>query len=395
MKRTRFLAALLITIFLAVVALVLWLARPPAPGPLRLTLLGFPDLTDWSTTDPGPALAAFQRSCVVLMAQPPTKSLGNYAGTVADWREPCRAAMLSPPRPENARGFFEHWFVPVRVSAGDVTDGLFTGYYEPLIHASRAKHDRYQTPVYGRPGDLIDVDLGAFRPALAGEHIEGRLAGRQLVPYDTRAQIDAKGLKPAPVLFYADDPVAVFFLHIQGSGRVVFDDGTSVRVAYAGQNGWPYTAIGHTLIAQGALERGKVSLQTIRAWLHAHPDQARAVLESDQSFVFFAEHDIGDPALGSEGAAKVPLTPGASIAVDPRIHPLGAPFFIDTTTPDGKPLRRLFVAQDIGGAIRGPVRADIFFGFGAEAEALAGEMKQSGQLYVLLPKFVATRLSHP
>ena len=159
-------------------------------------------------------------------------------------------------------------------------------------------------------------------------------------------------------------------------------------MAYAGVNGQPYTAIGRTLIAQGALERGKVSLQTIRAWLLAHPDRARAIMESDASFVFFNETPLGDPALGSPGAGEVPLTPGASIAVDPRLHPLGIPFFIATTTPQGKPLNALTIAQDIGGAIRGPVRSDIFFGFGNHAETLAGEMKQSGRMYVLIPKSV-------
>jgi membrane-bound lytic murein transglycosylase A len=274
------------------------------------------------------------------------------------------------------------------VSAGEVKDGLFTGYYEPELHASRIRQGRYQTPVYGFPSDLVNVDLGAFRESLAGEHIAGRVVGRRLVPYDTRAQIDANGLLTAPVLFYADDPVSVFFLHIQGSGRVVFDDATVARVAYASANGRTYTAIGRTLIARGALERGKVSLQTIRAWLRAHPDRARAVMESDASFVFFKETPLGDPALGSPGAEQVALIPGASIAVDSRLHPLGAPFYIATTTPDGKPLDALYVAQDIGGAIKGPVRSDIFFGFGNHAETLAGEMKQRGRMFVLVPKSV-------
>ncbi|HEX4860874.1 MAG TPA: MltA domain-containing protein, partial [Rhizomicrobium sp.] len=194
-------------------------------------------------------------------------------------------------------------------------------------------------------------------------------------------------------LLYADDPVAVFFLHIQGSGRVSFDDGTAARVAYAGQNGRPYTAIGRTLIAEHELTKDKTSLQTIRAWLLAHPDRARAVMESDASFVFFKEAPVGDPALGAVGSEGVALTPEASIAVDEKIHPLGAPFFATTTLPGGaKKFDRLFVAQDTGGAITGPARADVFFGFGPRAEALAGEMKQAGRLTVLLPKPVAARI---
>ncbi len=394
--RRRSLAALVIFLFLLfATSLSWWLTRAPIAGPLRLARTTFADLPDWSDGDPRAALAAFQRSCAALTAQPAAKSIGTYAGTVADWRAPCRAAAQSPPDAAAARKFFEHWFTPLTVSAGAVKDGLFTGYYEPQLQASRHRHGRYQTPVYGLPADLVSVDLGAFRPALAGEHIAGRIMGHRLVPYATRGEIDAKGLG-APPLFYGDDPVAVFFLHIQGSGRVVFDDGTTARVAYAGENGQPYTAIGRTLIAQGALARGQVSLQTIRAWLVAHPDKARAVMESDASFVFFKEAPLGDPALGSPGAETVVLTPGASIAVDPRIHPLGVPFFVATTMPDsGKPLRRLFVAQDIGGAIRGPLRADLFWGFGSEAEAIAGAMKQSGRLAVLLPKPVAARLAQP
>jgi membrane-bound lytic murein transglycosylase A len=172
----------------------------------------------------------------------------------------------------------------------------------------------------------------------------------------------------------------------------VLDNGSIIRVAYAGQNGHPYTPIGRTLIHDGALTRETVSMQAIRAWLKNNPTAARGVMESDESYVFFKESTIGDSTLGSAGAQGVALTPLASIAIDLRIHALGVPFFIATTTPDGKPMQSLFIAQDTGGAIRGPVRADIFFGFGANAEKLAGEMKSPGRLYVLLPKSVAARL---
>jgi membrane-bound lytic murein transglycosylase A len=389
MKGLRYPAILFLFIIVPVAAgLVWWLTQPPSVGPLKLGPASFSDLPGWQTTDLRAALAAFQRSCSALLAKPPAEPVGPYGGAASDWRQPCRDAQSAGSLNDDIRAFFERDFNVRAVSAGATKDGLFTGYYEPQLRGSRTLHSAYRTPVYGYPSDLVSVDLGAFRDALKGEHIAGRVAGRRLVPYDTRAHIDAHGLATAPVLFYADDPVAVFFLHIQGSGRVTFDDGAIARVAYAGTNGRPYTAIGRTLIAQGAVERGKVSLQTIRGWLTAHPDKARAVMESDASFVFFKESPLGDPALGSPGAEQVPLTPGASIAVDPRVHPLGAPFFIATTTPDGTPLRALFVAQDIGGAITGPVRADIFFGFGNHAETLAGEMKQSGQMFVLVPKSV-------
>jgi membrane-bound lytic murein transglycosylase A len=196
------------------------------------------------------------------------------------------------------------------------------------------------------------------------------------------------------VLFYADDPIAVFFLHIQGSGRVVFDDGSKARVVYAGKNGRPYTAIGRTLIARGALTKETVSMPAIRAWLKAHPKDAKAVMETNQSYTFFALTPAGDTALGSKGTEGVPLTAAASLAVDNRIHPLGAPLYVSTMLPDkpSRPFRKLLIAQDTGGAIRGAVRGDIYWGAGARAERLAGAMKSQGKLYVLLPNNVAAKL---
>jgi len=379
----------LVLLIVIAVALGWWLTRVPVAGPMQLTRVHFSDLPGWSAGDPKEAFQAFQRSCTA-RAQDSDDTALAYAGTAGDWRAACAAAGSADANA--ARDFFEQWFQPVAISAGSVRDGLVTGYYEPQLRASRLHRGPYQTPVYGLPSDLVSVDLGQFREALKGEHIAGRIEQHKLVPYDTRAQIDAKGVPQARVLFYAQDPVAVFFLHIQGSGRVRFDDGTSARVAYAGENGHPYTAIGRTLVAQGALQKGKVSMQAIRDWLSAHPDKARAVMESDASFIFFKELPLGDPGLGAQGAEDVALTPEGSIAVDLRLHPLGVPFFIATNAPDGKAMNRLYVSQDTGGAIRGPVRADIFFGFGAKAEALAGEMKQAGRLYALLPKPVAKRI---
>lgn len=388
MRRPRFLATIFLFLIVPIAAgLVWWLTRPPIAGPLKLTPVTFAALPDWTTGDPRPALAAFRRSCATLANGQASRKVGEYGGMVADWQRPCAAATIIYPSAADARGFFKRWFNPFAVTAGAVKDGLFTGYYEPELHGSRTKHGRYQTPVYGLPADLLSIDLSQFPSALSTQRIAGRIDGTKLVPYATRAEIDAKGLPPAPVLFYGDDPVAVFFLHIQGSGRVAFDDGKVMRVAYAGQNGWPYTAIGKTLIAEGAVPHEKMSMQAIRDWLRANPKKGRAIMESDASFVFFRELPIGDPALGAPGAEGPSLTPGASIAVDIKVHPLGAPFFVATKMPDSKTdLHRLFIAQDTGGAIRGPVRADIFFGFGPMAELNAGGMKQDGQLYVLLPK---------
>jgi membrane-bound lytic murein transglycosylase A len=378
-----------------------WERQTPAVGPLRLIPVSYSDLPGWTDSDPSGALAAFRRSCTALSKAPATSAMGGagYAGTVGDWQGACSAVPSGNVSPPAARNFFETWFAPAAIGAGSTDQGLFTGYYEPELQASRTKTTAYRTPIYGLPGDLVSVDLGLFKSALHGEQIAGRLDGGRLVPYATRAEIDAHGLAHAPVLLYADDPVAVFFLHIQGSGRVHLPDGSFLRLAFAGVNGRAYTPIGRTLIAQGALDRQNVSLQSIRAWLIAHPDAARNVMESDNSFVFFREAPLGDASLGSPGSEGVALTPGASLAIDSHIHALGAPFFVAATSPDpdaakpDRPLDRLLVAQDTGGAIKGPVRGDVFWGFGTSAEAIAGRMKSAGRLFVLLPKRLAALLA--
>jgi membrane-bound lytic murein transglycosylase A len=359
--------------------------KPPVTQPplLRLTRGDFSTLPGWKNAGLETALVSFQRGCAILMQKGDAAPMGGagYAGTVSDWRPACAAAQ------GDARVFFEKNFTPYVVDG----DALFTGYYEPEIRGRRTRGGTFQTPVYGIPDDLVRAELGLFNPKLQGEHISGRLDGHRLVPYASRAEINAKA-PPAPVLFYTDDPVAFFFLQIQGSGRVLFEDGrqTSARIAYAGENGQPYTAIGRTLIADGALTREEVSLQSIRAWLMAHPDRARGVMETDKSYIFFQERPIGDPALGSTGSLGAALTPLGSIAVDARLHALGAPFYVAADGPD--PLHGVMIAEDTGGAIRGGPRADIFFGFGADAERRAGLMKAPGKFYLLLPKGLADRL---
>jgi len=376
-----------IVLALAIVA-AWWLFAPVTPGPLQLTPVGFDDLPGWKNSDFDAAFAAFKRSCTAMKTKQADTPMGGagYAGVIGDWKKVCADAQNA----SDARTFFQNDFQPVEVSAGRMRDGLFTGYYEPELRGSRMRHGAFQTPVYGLPSDLVSVDLGQFRPEMKGERIAGRVVGQTLVPYDTRAEIDARGATNAPVLFYASDAIAVFFLQIQGSGRVVLDNGSVLRVAYAGQNGHPYTAIGRTLINRGALAKEGVSLQTIRAWLKSHPDKAREVMETNASYVFFREQPIGDAKLGSPGSESVALTPGASFAVDMRLHPLGAPFFI--ASDETEPGDRLLIAQDSGGAIIGPVRGDVFWGFGKRAEGIAGKMKAHGKLFVLLPKPLAARL---
>jgi membrane-bound lytic murein transglycosylase A len=376
-------AVFVLALILAVLGWYWWTAQ--RPGPLRLRQTGFAALPGWQADRAGAALAAFERSCALLKKQPPARAMSGagYGGKVGDWLGPCADGAAA----KDARRFFERDFVPYSVAAGGRREGLFTGYYEPSLRGSRKRQGAFRFPVYGLPPDLIQVDLGLFSPRFRGEHIAGKVSGQRLVPYAPRARIVRDGLPQAPVLFYTDDAVALFFLQIQGSGRVRFADGSEQRVAYAGQNGQPYTAIGRVLIARGLLARDKVSLQSIAQWLHAHPAQAQSVMDADKSFVFFKLQPIADASLGSVGTEGVNLTPRASMAVDPRLHVLGAPFFVTA-----KNVRGLYIAQDSGGAIRGPVRGDIFFGPGAKAAKEAGALKAQGRLFVLLPKALAARL---
>lgn len=376
------------------------LLGPVGPTPLRLATTRFDSLAGWAAGDVRPALAAFRRSCGVLLREPSTQKMGGigYAGQVGDWRPACVAAATAPTDAAGARTWFENWFAPFELHAGREQEALFTGYYEPEIASSQARGGAYTTPVYGLPADLVTADMGLFRSDLSGIRIAGRVVDHRLVPLPVRAQIDAKGLGDAPVLLYARDPVAVFFLQIQGSGRARFEDGRMVRLAYAGQNGRPYTPVGRVLIERGEIDRAHMSMQAIRAWLLAHPDEAPRVMETDQSYVFFRELPLGDPMLGSPGSEGVPLTPERSIAVDPAMHPLGVPMFLATEAPAADPakpprfLTNLCIAQDTGGAIKGGLRADVFWGFGANAESIAGRMKSLGRFYVLLPKSLAGRI---
>ena len=372
---------------------------PVAPPLLRLDAVPFAELEAWTERDPRPALQAFSRSCAAFATRPDDAPLGgvNYAGSAGEWRQVCGKAELTPiDSPEAARAFFESEFVPYRVVPGSGA-GLFTGYYEPQLRGSRTRQGPYQTPLYGVPLDLVSVDLGLFRETLRGQRLVGKVLDGRLIPYPARAEIEDGFSVAIPILF-VDDPIDAFFLQIQGSGRVLLDDGTVVRAAYAAQNGRPYTAIGAILIQRGELERQAVSMQTIRAWLLQHPEEAKQLMNANASYVFFREQPIGDASLGALGAQGVPLTPEASLAVDLTVHALGVPVWIDTVAPDpdttkpDRTFRQLLVMQDTGGAIRGPVRGDVYWGYSAEAGSVAGRMRSEGRMIVLLPRSIASRL---
>ena len=321
------------------------------------------------------ALAAFRISCPSLVRRNDPSGLT----VAADWQPACAAAASTGP--SDAATFFQRWFEPVQVGDGRA---FATGYYIPEIAGSREPRPGY-APIYGRPDDLIDVDLGAFSTALAGKSIRGRVEGSKLIPYYDRTAIESGALAGrARILGYAADPVELFFLQVQGSGLVRLPDGDVLRIGYASQNGRDYTGIGALMKQRGLLGPGQTSMQGIVAYLHANPEEGRAIMRENKSYVFFRLLD--GPPLGALG---LPVTGGATVAADPKFVPLGAPVFLsmDRTDANG-----IWIAQDTGGAIKGANRFDTFWGAGVEARAIAGGMSARGTAFVLLPLGVFDRL---
>ncbi|TRW15329.1 hypothetical protein FMM06_14545 [Glacieibacterium frigidum] len=332
-----------------------------------------PDLGDATA-----ALAAFRRSCGVLVKRTDLSGL-TEAG---DWAGPCAAAATAT----DAKAFFAT-LVPVQVGPGT---GLNTGYYEPELAGSRTSLAG-GTPLYRRPPDLIEVDLGAFGSALTGKKIRGRVAGQGFVPYYDRAAIDAGALNGRGLeLAWAADPYEAFFLEIQGSGRLRLPDGTVMRVGYDGQNGRDYTGIGKLLRDRGLLGPGQATMDGIIGWMKRSPDKGVALMHENRSKIFFRELPPGDPALGPPGAIGIALTPQVSVAADPRFVPLGAPLWL--SSKGEAPFTRVMVAQDTGGAIKGANRLDVFWGAGADARRIAGGMSATGTAILLLPPASAARL---
>ena len=297
-------------------------------------------------------------------------SVADY-GRIGAWREPCQAAAALPPEDDGAaRRFFETAFVPLSVADYDESEGLFTGYYEIELNGSRERRGRYQTPIYRRP-----PETGAAARYSRAEIEDGALSGR--------------GLE----LFWVDDPIDAFFLEIQGSGRVRLRNGTTVRVGYDGQNGQPYVAVGRLLVERGVIPRTAATMITIREWMKQNPEAGAALRRENPSYVFFRELR-GDGPIGTEGAV---LTPQRSLAVDRSFIALGVPIWLeaDERFASAESVRRLVVAQDTGGAIKGPVRGDLFWGTGSTAAWRAGVMNARGHYYLLLPHTVAGRAVIP
>lgn len=309
------------------------------------------------------------------------------------WQPVCAAAKNSgiavPAANKSAvRAFMQQWLQPWQVltSSGKPASGMVTGYYEPLVHASRTRGGAYQWPLYAPPADLLTIDLGSVYPDLAGKRVRGKLVGNRVVPYDTRAQIATEANKP-PVIVWVNDPVDAFFLEVQGSGRAQLPNGQTIRLAYTNHNGRPYKSIGRWLVDQGQMPLSQASMQNIKAWAKRNPGRVQEMLNVDPAVVFFNEKPVLDPELGPSGAYGIPLIGQRSIAVDPTFVPLGSPVFLATSYPaTHKPLNRLVFAQDTGAAIKGAARADFFWGYGDQAGDEAGRMKQHGQMWVLWPK---------
>lgn len=340
----------------------------------------FAAIPGWAGASLAPGLRAFASGCERIAAASPL-------------RRACEAARAARADDEAAaRAFaeasFEAWSI---ASAEGAAEGMVTGYYEPVLAGSRTRSERFRFPVYGVPADLVAVDLESVNPELKGLRLRGRLEGNRLVPYRTRAEIEAGSGFRAPVLAWVDDPVELFFLQIQGSGQLALDTGGRLRLGYADQNGHPYRSMGRYLVERREMTLDQASMQGIKAWAAANPRKLREALDANPSYVFFREVPDSGAGPGQErgplGTLGVPLTAGYSIAVDQRHVPLGAPVFLATTMPlSSQPLERLVAAQDTGGAIRGAVRADFYWGSGAEAGTLAGRMRQQGRMWILWPK---------
>lgn len=349
-------------------------------------------LPGWTEANLQPALDAFRKSCRVLVRRTDASGL-TRAG---DWDSACAAAAAAA----DPRAFFSTELTPVTVGAGT---GLNTGYFEPELAGSRTPSAAYPVPIYKRPSDLIEVDLGLFSDSLKGRRIRGRVEGDALVPYFDRGQIEdgalaGKGLE----IGYAADAYELFFLHIQGSGRLRLPDGSVMRIGYDGQNGREYVGIGSRLRAMNALGPGQATMDGIIGWMKANPEGGRALMRENKSYIFFKVL-TGDGPLG---AMNVALTPEYSLATDPKFIPLGAPVWLDTSIPEPRPgtmangapaytptpFRRLMIAQDTGGAIKGANRFDLFWGPGERARRVAGGLSSQGRATLLLPKAAAARL---
>ena len=354
----------------------------------KLEKVSFGALPGWQQDNIIEAVPAYQKSCEALLKNNPQEMLGYEGVPVAfsPWERACTAFLKNPPKTSSEfRKFLETHFEVYTVQDENNGEGLFTGYYEPFVEASYARSEIYNTPLYRKPKDLIVVEnLGIFKPRMKGERIAGRVHQGTLIPYYSRSEIENGILENQGLeIAWVKDPVDLFFLHIQGSGRLQFEDGSSLGIGYDGTNGQFYIAIGKILYERGHIPKDQINLESMKSWLKAHPEEGREIMNLNPSYVFFRVRDTQDP-VGSQG---VELTPTRSLAIDRKWVEWGNLLWLDCEHPLGdQPLQRLMVTQDTGGAIKGAVRGDFYWGSGPQAEKYAGPMKSKGRFYVLVPK---------
>jgi membrane-bound lytic murein transglycosylase A len=378
---------------LAALALILMTLVTPAMARASFEAMSFDALDGWREDDHEAALDAFKRSCneIIRHGRGFARAI-KYGGVRADWLSVCRKA----PKSSDARKFFESEMMPLRVSDAERPGGLFTGYFEPEAPGSRTPSKEFSVPIYAKPDDLVAFD--AKDQKATGGLRYGRFVDGKPLPYFTRRQIEegalkGRGLEIVWLKYWSD----AFFIQVQGSARIRFADGTSMRLAYSAKTGLPYTAIGGVLVERGEIAKEALSMQAILAWMRKDPKAARELMWKNESFVFFRELELPQAELGAPGAQTVQLTPLRSLAVDRSLWAFGTPVWVDTYEPGenggkGPALRRLMIAQDTGTAIKGAVRGDVYWGWGAKAARTAGHMKSEGSMVVLLPKSLARRL---
>jgi membrane-bound lytic murein transglycosylase A len=362
---------------------------PPADiVPMTFGTLTFGDVPDWAITDVSAARRAMVRSCASVQRRPATALMSNiatYSGKVSDWAGVCQSASDAG---IDDRSYWESNFNVWSVSVPTGSPGRLTGYYEPIMAARRVRDDVYSEPIQGRPADLLEIDMGAFDPALRARNFVGRVEGNKIVPYPPRAQITPDS---APVLAWGE-PAEVLSLQVQGSGRLQFEDGTQLRASFTAHNGQRFGSNAQELIRRGHLTATGASLDALKNWFKtASPQEAREVLNANPRTVFFRLQPITDLSAGPTGGQSIPLEPNGSMAVDTSYHAYGVPIFVAADAPRvaltvDKTLRRLLIAQDTGGAIRGPLRGDLYWGTGPEAGLRAGRINHDTRFWVLLPK---------
>lgn len=357
-----------------------------------LTACGYRSLAGWQQHDHAVALEVFRRSCVKICSERVEwQRFPIFGGNPCDWKDVCAALLTA----QDARRFFETHFLPFQVHDPVLPAGLFTGYFEPEVNGSLTKTDDFRVPIYSPPHDLVSFTQAEC--VQTGLSFGLRQKG-QPKAYLTRREIELGALVGQGLeIAWVRDWVDAFFIHVQGSGRVRLMDGSSLRLTFAAKSGRPYTSIGQLLVQSGQIDEEQISMQAIRSWMTDHPDQARRLMWENESFIFFRSADLENSALGALGAQHVQLTPRRSLAVDRSYWAYGTPIWLDTKAPIGcknslQEFKQLLVAQDTGSAIRGMARGDVYWGFGDSAGHIAGSMKSTGRMVVLLPHAVARRV---